>query len=42
MEELREELIRSIEENGRESLVTVAISQELDNIIVRAMKGEKV
>jgi hypothetical protein len=42
MEELREKLIKSIEENGRTSLITVHISQELDRLIVGAMKGEKV
>lgn len=41
MEELREKLIKSIEENGRTSLITIHISQELDNLIVSAMKGEK-
>jgi len=42
MEELREKLIKSIEENGRTSHITVHLSQELDKLIVRAMKGEKV
>ncbi|MFL0164537.1 aspartyl-phosphate phosphatase Spo0E family protein [Candidatus Clostridium helianthi] len=34
MEELRQKLIKSIEENGRESLVTIQTSQELDKLIV--------
>lgn len=42
MEVLRQKLINSIELNGRESLVTIHISQELDKLIVKAMKGEKV
>ena len=42
MEELREKLIKSIEENGRLAPRTIQLSQELDNLIVNAMKGEKV
>jgi hypothetical protein len=42
MEELREKLIKSIEDNGRLAPITIQISQELDNLIVRYMKGEKV
>lgn len=40
MEELREKLIRSINKNGRNSKITIKLSQELDNLVVRAMKGE--
>jgi len=41
MEELRDKLIKSIEENGRTSHITVYISQELDKLIVKEMKGVK-
>ncbi len=35
MEELREKLIESIEENGKESLITIKLSQELDKLVVK-------
>ena len=38
MEELREELLKSIELNGRESEETVRLSQELDVLIVKEMR----
>jgi Spo0E like sporulation regulatory protein. len=41
MEELKAKLEKSILDNGTLSPVTIKISQELDNLIVRAMKGEK-
>ena len=40
MEELRQALIESILTNGRESEITVWISQYLDNEIVKEMKEE--
>lgn len=38
MEELREKLIKSIEENGRCSSITIQISHELDEYIVQSYK----
>jgi len=42
MEELREKLIKSIENNGIGATATIELSQQLDKLIVKAMKGEKV
>ena len=38
MEELRDKLVKSIENNGRESQETIRISKQLDILIVEEMK----
>lgn len=39
MEELRNKLLKSIELNGRKSKETVRLSQQLDILIVKEMRG---
>lgn len=39
MEELKEKLIKSIEENGISSQITIKLSQELDKFIVDEMRS---
>ncbi|EES49613.1 aspartyl-phosphate phosphatase Spo0E family protein [Clostridium botulinum] len=42
MEELREKLIKSIENNGILAPITIKLSQQLDKLIVAEMKRVKI